>query len=188
MVSPLLPRTMLTAALAALTGTACAHGASSRSAVVANDELSVAERSPDPTVEVTLPPAEAPAPRGRPRLSQTVTLGQGTNEAVYGQQPVAASNAGGGPNVTVNNNVTVVNQPPAVYGGYGYGSYGYGLGSRTVTGGAVRDGVGTSAPGGRGAWAPSGWEGAQRTAAPGQTPGVGGNWAPAPSFGPRQMK
>lgn len=134
--------------------------------------------------EPIVPPvAQDPAP-GRRRLSQTVTLGQGTSEPVYAPAPQQPS-APGGANVTVNNNVTVVNQQPAVYGGYGYG-YGYGGRGYGVSG--ARDGHGAGTSSSRSAWAPNGWEGAQRTAAPGRTPGVGGNWAPAPSFGPASMR
>ena len=85
----------------------------------------------------------------------------------------------------MNNNITVVGAP-AVYGGYGYGGYGYGGYGRSSRGGRAdpprSNGV-TTQP-----WAASGWEGAGRTAAPGQTPHIGGNWAPAPSHGPRQFK
>jgi hypothetical protein len=80
----------------------------------------------------------------------------------------------------VNNNINMT--PPVVYGGYGYGGYG-GYSYRGSRGGAVGGRAGTSP-----AWRASGWEGAQRTAAPGQTPGVGGNWSPPPSYGPQQMK
>jgi len=142
-------------------------------------------------VQPVAPEAAAPARR---RLSETVTLGQGTTEPIYSPgQPQPQTGANG---VVVNNNVTVVNGQPAYadgayYGGYGYGygggygydGYGYGYGR----GANAREGRGGAAPG-NGAWAPSGWEGAQRTAAPGRTPGVGGNWAPARSFGPRSQR
>jgi hypothetical protein len=120
-----------------------------------------------------------------------VTLGQGTPEPIYvpGAQPQQAGANG----VVVNNNITVVNGQPGYgyggyYGGYGYGGYGgYGRGSSAV--GVARDGRGGgSGMPANGAWAPTGWEGAQRTAAPGRTPGVGGNYAPAPSFGPRSER
>jgi hypothetical protein len=134
------------------------------------------------TETVAAPAAEQP---GRRRLSRTVTLGQGASEPLYAT-PVAQQGTGDGPNVTVNNNVTVVNQPPVIYGGYGYG---YGYGSSYGAGYGARDsGRGAGATSSRPAWAPSGWEGAQRTAAPGRTPGVGGNYAPAPSFGPAPMR
>ena len=133
--------------------------------------------------EAVQPIAPEAAPQ-RPRLAQTVTLGQGGSEAVYaGAAPQQAQGmTGGGPNVVVNNNITVVGSP-GVYGGYGYG-YGGGYG-----GAGARDyGRGSSSTSRAGAYPPTGWEGAQRTAAPGRTPGVGGNWAPAPSYGPRTMK
>lgn len=137
-------------------------------------------------MEVTeiVPPIAAPEQPARRRLSQTITLGETSSEPTYRQAPGAPGPAG--PNVTVNNNVTVVNQPPA-YGGYGgfggyggYGGVGYGSGGRTD--GSSRSGSTRSA------WAPNGWEGAGRTAAPGRTPGVGGNWSPAPSHGPAPMR
>ncbi|MBX3231089.1 MAG: hypothetical protein KIT84_37130 [Labilithrix sp.] len=123
---------------------------------------------------------EPPPPPPRPRLSQTITLGQDD----YSPRPPpapAAQGQGTSNNVTVNNNI-VVQSPPVFYGGgfgYGYGGYG------AARSGDGRTGVGV-AP--RTPWAPSGWEGAQRTAAPGQTPGVGGNWAPPPSHGPAPMR
>ena len=93
----------------------------------------------------------------------------------------------------MNNNITVVNGQPGygyggyygTYGGYGYG--GYGRGSSALHGGHGGDGM-SGRGGSNGAWAPTGWEGAGRTAAPGHTPGVGGNWAPAPSYGPRSQR
>lgn len=139
----------------------------------------------DVVVVDTPPPIEpAPeAPRARPRLSQTVTLGQGQTEAIYTPTPAVPAREGGGPNVTVNNNITIHQQPTYGYGyGYGYGGYGYGAGR-----GVRADGFGSQGQTHQ-AWAPNGWEGARRTAPPGATPGIGGNWAPAPSFGPAQMK
>jgi len=120
--------------------------------------------------------------RARPRLSQTITLGQGNSEATYvGPAPAPAPGAAaGGNNVIINNNV-IVNQPPAVYGGYG----GFGYGRYGSVG--VRDGYSRPTTGGS-QWGSTGWEGARRTAAPGQTPGVGGNWSPAPSYGPAPMR
>ena len=127
--------------------------------------------------------AEAPS-RPRPRLSQTITLGQGSEQQYTptAPRPVQAAQ---GPNVVVNNNNNVIVQGTPGY--YGYGGYqGYGGYGRPTTfyssdgrSGGYR---GTSQ------WGSSGWEGARRTAAPGQTPGIGGNWAPPPSYGPAQMK
>jgi len=173
----------------ALAATGCAQSVSSRTTITADDRIAVDAPAPPPA----LPPgafADEPA-AARPRLSRTITLGQGGNETVYGtpaSPPAAAAPAGTDPNVTVHNHVTVV-QPPVYYYG-GYGGYGYGYGGRTGTPGwnaTTRDGTTTTSQS-RGAWAPNGWEGAGRTAAPGATPGVGGNFAPAPSFGPAQMK
>ena len=87
----------------------------------------------------------------------------------------------------MNNNITVVGAP-TVYGGYGgYGGYSRsGRGSGRVD--PPRNGVGNGQSTPSQPWAASGWEGAGRTAAPGQTPHVGGNWAPPASHGPRQLK
>jgi hypothetical protein len=135
------------------------------------------EPSTDATFSMTPPPTQYEPPPARPRLSQTITLGEQNYEPVA---PPATHAPNNGVNVTVNNNV-VVNQPP-VYGGYGYG-YGYGgFGSRGASDGNRGVGAGVTP------WRASGWEGAQRTAAPGQTPGVGGNWSPPPSYGPKAMR
>ena len=167
--------------LALVTG--CAATAGNERVAVAVD--APATRTSSEVVEVTeaVQPLAPEAVPQRPRLAQTLTLGQGGSEAVYtGAAPqLAQGMTGGGPNVVVNNNITVVGSPP-VYGGYGYGYGGYG--GATVARDYGRGSSSTS----RGAYAPTGWEGAQRTAAPGRTPGVGGNWAPAPSHGPRAMR
>jgi hypothetical protein len=178
-------RSLLALGLLAFLG-GCAHTLeSSRDdrvvvAVDAKSSASTTEVTEAPPVIVTEPVA------ARPRLSRTLTLGEGTTEPVYIATPQPAQGTGqNGPSVVVNNNVTVVGSPPVVYGGYGAGSYG-----RTYNSGVgygMRDSVGRGS-GSHSAWAPSGWEGAGRTAAPGQTPGVGGNWAPPPSHGPRQFK
>lgn len=166
--------------------TGCAHTLESR-----EDRVVVAVDT-KPTMDLTEPPPVLSPPPNeavvtRPRLSRTVTLGEGAPEA-YVPAPQAAPASAFGPNVVVNNNITVVGgAPPVVYGG-GYAGYGYGDGY-----GGGRSG-GHTDPSSRGtstrsnAWAPNGWEGAGRTAPPGQTPHVGGNWAPAPSSGPRQLK
>ena len=202
--SPLLslrPRVPLAALLgvAGLASLASAGCATSMGAASGDGRVVVAVDTPPQTssdvvqvTEVVQPIApEAPAP-GRRRLSEVVTLGQGTPEPVY--VPGQPAPQGAGPNgVVVNNNVTVVNGQPGYgyggyYGGYGYGGYGGGGYGRTA--GALngaRDGRGGTTAG-NGAWAPNGWEGAQRTAAPGHTPGVGGNWSPAPSYGPRSQR
>jgi len=128
------------------------------------------------------PPAQQ-APAARPRLSQTVTLGE---QQAYAPQPVPTVQGQGQAPAVIVNNYNVQQAPPAVYGGYGYG-YGGGsfYGNRATT---FNDGRGGSSSRGTPQWGSSGWEGARRTAAPGQTPGVGGNWAPVPSYGPSQMK
>lgn len=132
------------------------------------------------------------APKARPRLTQTITLGQSNAESTYSAPPPSAAQGqgqgGNTQNVIVNNNV-VVNQPPAVYGGWGgyggYGTYGY---SRGGASGVRADGFGRGGSSSA-TWGNTGWEGARgRPAAPGATPSVGGNWAPAPSYGPRQMR
>jgi hypothetical protein len=154
-----------------------------------NEERSVVVVDAPSTTVIT----EAPSPvvvepaSARPRLSQVVTLGQGTSEAVYGGAAGGAPPAAPANGVVVNNNVTVVNGQPG-YGGYGYGYGGYGYGGRSGTGYGGRDSYGRGSSTGGQAWAPNGWEGAHRTAAPGQTPNVGGNWAPVPSHGPKQLK
>lgn len=185
------------AGLSALSAVGCATSMGSASGegrvVVAVDTPSQSSSERSEVVQVTevVPPvAPAAAPPGRRRLSETVTLGQGTTEPIYmpGQQGQAQQGAANG--VVVNNNITVVNgqQPGYGYGGYygGYGYGGYGLGSSAL--GSGRDSRGGAGMPANGAWAPNGWEGAQRTAAPGRTPGVGGNWAPPPSFGPRSQR
>jgi hypothetical protein len=130
------------------------------------------------------PVVEAPV-QARPRLSQTVTLGQGTESQYTPSAPPPPAAAA--PGVVVNNNIVVNGGAPAYYGGYaGYGGYGGrgGYGRPTTF---YEGGRGPSYRSGQ-AWGATGWEGARRTAAPGQTPAVGGNWAPAPSYGPAQMK
>jgi hypothetical protein len=132
--------------------------------------------------EVVAPVAPEPAAPPRRRLSQTVTLG--ASEPIYATPAAPPATGANGANVTVNNNVTVVNgQPTYGYGTYGYGGYGQGYG-RSGYGAGARDGRAATSN----AWAPNGWEGAQRTAAPGRTPGIGGNWSPPADHGPRQMK
>jgi len=137
-------------------------------------------RRAEPIFEIAEPPRALALElaAARPRLSRTVTLGEGTVEPVYATQAQAA----GGTGVVVTNNITVVGAP-SVYGGYGYGR-------DTARSGGGRDGTGGRAGqnGPLHPWAPSGWEGAGRTAAPGDTPHVGGNWAAPPSHGPRQLK
>lgn len=188
---------VLLSASALLLVAGCAHTSES---VAVHDRVVVAVDNPPP-VQVDLPPnafANEEPTLARPRLSRTITLGQGGSEPIYGTPaaPPPGAAAGGNTNVTVNNHVTVV-QPPVYYGGYGgygYGGYG-GYGGNRGAGTNAANSTTTRAPDGStgtmarpGPWAPSGWEGAGRTAAPGATPGVGGNFAPAPSFGPRQMK
>ncbi|MBS2018325.1 MAG: hypothetical protein JST00_35985 [Deltaproteobacteria bacterium] len=172
----------------ALMLTGCAESVqSSRDTTVSEHVLTSA---PPPAAD--LPPnafANDDAVAPRPRLSRTITLGQGGSETVYGtptapaQPPAVAPSE---PNVTVNHITVVQQQPVYGYGFGGFGGYGYGGGR----GGVARDGSSGNGngPARSNAWAPTGWEGAGRTAAPGATPGVGGNFAPPPSFGPRQMK
>jgi hypothetical protein len=145
------------------------------------------EQAPPRDERVVLAVAEPPPPEpekpeaARPRLSQTVTLGQ----TDYAPAPVPGA-APAQPGVVVNNNITVVQPQPVYMGGWGYGGGSY---ARYGYGSAARDpGYGRSSRSGGAGWSHDSWGGAQRTAAPGRTPGVGGNWAPAPSHGPRQMK
>jgi hypothetical protein len=186
---PSLPaRLVSVAALAALVPLSALTSACAPTVRSSSEERSVVVVDAPSTTVVTEapPPVVVEPPSARPRLSQVVTLGQGTSEAVYtgasGAPPAAPANG-----VVVNNNVTIVNGQGG-YGGYGYGYGGYGYGGRAGTGYGGRDSYGRGSSTGGQAWAPNGWEGARRTAAPGQTPNVGGNWAPVPSHGPKQLK
>lgn len=175
------PRLVL-ASSAVLLG-ACAHTQDDAQIPIAEAPAATFER--DAVVLEPTPPDEAPA--ARPRLSQTITLGQGTEEQYTPSVPRAQPQASGPTqNVIVNNNVVVQGAPGfGGFGGYaGYGGYG-GFGRTTTSfGGDGRAGASRGAP----QWGASGWEGARRTAAPGQTPGIGGNWAPPPSYGPAPMR
>lgn len=181
---PLALALVTTVPLAGCVGSASNASGSDRVVVAVDGRESTSTQQMEVTAIV--PPIAPPEQPSRRRLSQTITLGETSYEPSYRQAPGAPGPNGS--NVTVNNNVTVVNQPPAYggYGGYGYGGYGgygggYG-GSRGRSDGFGRSGTTRSA------WAPNGWEGAGRTAAPGQTPGIGGNWSPAPSHGPAPMR
>lgn len=161
--------------IAALALVGCAH---------TNEEVRTATTVDAPSerevIAIVEPAAQEEMPRARPRLSRTVTLGQGTPDAEYTgpTAPQPKVEPPRSPTVIVNN--TIVNSPP-VYGyGYGYGSWGY----RGYGYGRGHD----AAPPSRGSWGTTGWEGASRTAAPGQTPGIGGNWPAVPSYGPAQMR
>ena len=171
-----------------------AASADARTVVAVDAPPSTSSSEVVQVTEVVQPVVPEAAPPARRRLSEVVTLGQGTTEPVYVPEAQQGQGQPGPNGVVVNNNITVVNgQPGYGYGGYygtygGYGGYGgYGRGSSALNSGRGGDGVS-----GRGAsngpWAPTGWEGAGRTAAPGHTPGVGGNWAPAPSYGPRSQR
>lgn len=163
---------VLALGVTALTGCSRAETPPVRDASFTVDRREVTAAQPEVATE--------PPVTGRHRLSQTITLGQ-EDPTGYGPRPVAAPAPGA--NVTVQNNVTIVNTPPVYYGGYG--GYGYGYGSY----GAGRSDASRGAHGRGGAsWGTSGWEGPSRTAAPGRTPGVGGNWAPPPSHGPAPMR
>ena len=181
-----LPALVVICTLATFAG-GCAHTLES----AREDRVVVAvdTKGADPVTAITEPPAVLVAEpvAVRPRLSRTVTLGEGTVEPIYAVP--AQAQAAGGPNVVVNNNITVVGGPTGYggYGGYGYsrstGRSSGGTGGRADGSARSNDATTPTQP-----WAPSGWEGAGRTAAPGQTPHVGGNWAPSPSHGPRQLK
>lgn len=121
-------------------------------------------------------------PAARPRLTKTVTLGAGT-DSQYTYAPTAprTTSVAAPTAPTVVNNTIVVQGAP-VYGGYpAYRAYGYGTRFRSFDGQGARA-RGTSQ------WSTTGWEGARRTAAPGQTPVIGGNWPTVPSYGPAPMK
>jgi hypothetical protein len=126
-------------------------------------------------VDSTPPPVE-PASTSRPRLSRTITLGQDSETYAY-SAPVAPAPppAAAAPTVIVNNQTNVM-----VGGGYGYGyggpTYGYFPRSSGFRSSGFAGGTST------------GWEGARRTAAPGQTPPIGGNWPTIPSYGPAPMR
>ena len=118
---------------------------------------------PDLHSEVAEPPTVAAAPR--PRLSQTITLG----ETYVGEAKPAVSS--GSPPVQVN----VHTQVPIVvnnYGGYGYGSYGYG-------------GYGYGGYGYGRAAAPRTSGSRTTSAAPIR---VGGDFPPPPDYGPRALR
>lgn len=171
----------LVTALSAVLLVACAHAQDD--ARMPSAELAPVTFEPVAVVVESPPPEDAPV--ARPRLSRTVTLGQGT-EAQYTPSAPRPQSQAGGPtqNVIVNNNIVVQGAPG--YYGYGVGFGGYGGFGRTTTslGGEGRSGAVRGAP----QWGSSGWEGARRTAAPGQTPGIGGNWSPPPSYGPAPMR
>lgn len=163
---------------------ACAHTREDLLATTSGAEAAAGDGRQD---RMGPDPASSPGGRAapsRPRLSHTVTLGQGAQApympSTVPAPPVAVPSSG----VMVNNHVVVQGAPqyPGGYLGYGGYSYGaYGRPSRAVDGHS-------GAPGAPSRWGASGWEGPRRTAAPGQTPGVGGNWSPPPSFGPATMK
>lgn len=190
------PTLWLTCAVAVLGG--CAHAREPRET---HEPQAVRAPSPRGEREAASDPEPASAfeapPTHRPRLSRTITLGQGESTYTDGRASGPAQAPAGGPSVIVNNQIVVPPSPSVVYGGYGYGygggyGAGYGvrgerLGPKAGYGGYGQQGTGGAygaAPGRSG----TGWEGAQRTAAPGQTPAVGGNWAPVQDFGPRPMR
>jgi hypothetical protein len=194
--SRVIPVPLTSLGLLALGG--CASSLANQDRVVVAVDTSPAMSNERP-IEISepVPATEAPAPPPNRRLSHTVTLGQGTTEG-YTPMPAPENQGnGGGPNIIVNNNVTVVGGTPA-YGGY-YGGYGYGYGGGGY-GGTARGGYGegrsngnttyggAASTGTHQAWAPTGWEGAQRTASPGQTPAIGGNYSRAPNSGPAPMR
>lgn len=151
---------------------ACAH--------MREEALTTVTAEAAPPTSFVAPPSEA-APRGRPRLSQTITLGRGTEQPFTPTAPRPEVQQA--PSVVVNNNVAVQGAPAY----YGYGRYyGHGAYDRSATfhSSDGRTGGQRDVP----QWGSNGWEGARRSAAPGQTPGIGGNWAPAPSYGPAPMK
>lgn len=161
---------------------ACAHTREEVNAAVVTPE------PPPPSAAQAEPEVVEPAPASRPRLSRTITLGQGTEWQYTPAAAVPPKEAAAAPSqsVVVNNNIVVQGGAPGYYG-YGgfYGSRGYGRPTTFYNSDGFRGG---RPRGGSPAWGAAGWEGARRTAAPGQTPGVGGNWSPPPSYGPAQMR
>lgn len=172
-------------ALSAVLLVACAHTREEvhTSTVTAEPAPSSIEQEEREVIAVDSPPPPEAAPAARPRLSRTITLGNGSEQPYTPAAPRPEGQQG--PSVVVNNNNNVVVQGTPGY--YGYGGYhGYGGYGRPTTfySNDGRSGGARTTP----QWGSTGWEGARRTAAPGQTPGVGGNWAPPPSYGPAQMK
>jgi hypothetical protein len=189
-------RSTILSAAVLLVVSGCAHTSDTHesSAFVASGVNAPPSQPQGEIIAVDQQLVQEEAPPARPKLTQTITLGQSNSESAYsaaspapGQANQAGQAGQGGNNVTVNNNV-IVNQPP-VYGGWGgYGGYGY---SGRGGGFGVRaDGAGRSSGSRGGAtWGNTGWEGARgRPAGAGATPGVGGNWGSAPSYGPSQMR
>ena len=176
----------LAAGLSLLVG--CAHPSADISPVSPSEGrdrevVAVADRN-EPVVEITesAPPPLVAESGARPRLSHVVTLGQGTSDAqYYGPDAPRQAQSQSGPSVVVNNNVNVG-------GGYGGGTYGGYYGGGYAGSGSRGSRSSSSAPRTESGYAPTGWEGAGRTAGQGQTPGVGGNWPTAPSYGPRQAR
>lgn len=163
----------------------CAHREDVHVAVPQKGDMatpSVAEqqdRDERDVLAVENQPPPAPSQAARPRLAQTITLG----EQNYAPPPVPGQPAtGNGSPTVVVNNYNVQQTTPAYYG-YGYGSARGFYGSRATT---FNDGRGSR--GSTPQWGSTGWEGARRTAPPGHTPGVGGNWSPVPSYGPAPMR
>ncbi len=169
--------------LSAVVLAACAHARDEVYTSTVSAEAAPSSIDREVIAFETAPPPPEAAPPARPRLSRTITLGQGAEQPYTPTAPRTEVQQAPTPNVVVNNNVVVQGTP----GYYGYGGY-YGQGAYDrPTSFPSNDG---RSGGYRGTpqWGASGWEGARRTAAPGQTPGVGGNWAPPPSYGPAQMK
>jgi hypothetical protein len=169
-------------AVAAISLVACTHSREEANAPQSMTAEPAPEANETAASAVDSTVAPEAAPESRPRLSRTVTLG----ESQYAPSAPPAQAQGGqsqSQSVVVNNNI-VVQQTPGYAGYGGYRSYG-GYGRPTTF--YNNDGRSGGQRGTR-QWGSSGWEGARRTAAPGQTPGVGGNWAPPPSYGPAQMK
>ncbi len=164
----------------------CAHGA---------DRARDVESPPPPPPEREVLAVESPppepvfdAPPARPKLTRTLTLGQGNDASTYQGAPTRTVGAPAGAAQGTVTNIYINNQASAFAAGGGYGGRGYG-GYRGAPGGGYAGSPGSGSAGrGGSAWGASGWEGAGRTAGPGRTPGVGGNWSPAPSYGPAPMR
>ena len=138
----------------------------------------------------TAPPQLTPAYGPRPRLSHVVTLGAGSDVAAYSSAEVRASAPAERAHTVVVNNYSPAGGAYGYLIGGGYGGHGYTLGGdRYVTAPRAGEVYGRGAQGQPiTPWAPTGWEGPGRTAAPGQTPGIGGNFPAVRSFGPAPMR
>lgn len=154
-------------AIASLVG--CAHSETITPQTAADRDVAAVSESSSTGLEAEL--------LTRPRLSKTVTLGEGNRDPVYyagAAQRGASSGAGFGTNVNIVNSFNTSTQTSNYYGGYGYGAYGT-YGSRYAVAGsnqAFRGDVSRTTP--------------TRTSS--GTPPVAGDWPSPPNYGPRTMR